>query len=86
MTIHVAKPEHEIAYQDLAAWMKKHSDQHGLSSMELLAVFANALGKVIALQDQRKVTPQMAMEVITTNMQMGNQQAIEQFDNTEGSA
>lgn len=83
MSLHQAKPEHEVAYQDLCALVNKHADQ--LSSLELLAVAANMLGKLVALQDQRKVTPAMALEVIAQNIEHGNQQVLAQLTRSKGS-
>jgi hypothetical protein len=57
--------------------VKKHASI--LTSLELLAVAANMLGKLVALQDQRKVSPLMAMEIVTINIECGNQQAIEEL-------
>ena len=68
------RPEHEVAYQDLCALVNKHAQK--LSSLELLAVAANMLGKLVALQDQRAVTPSEAMEVVAKNVELGNRQAI----------
>jgi hypothetical protein len=69
-----SRPEHEVAYQDLCALVNKHAPK--LSSLELLAVAANMLGKLVALQDQRAVTPSEAMEVVAKNVELGNRQAI----------
>lgn len=75
MTVHLAKPEHEVAYQDLANMLRKHADK--LTSLEMLAIAANMLGKIIALQDQRKVTKDMAMEVVAANIECGNKHVID---------
>lgn len=84
MSLHQAKSEHEVAYQDLCALVNKHADR--LSALELLAVAANMLGKLVALQDQRKVTPAMAMEVVAQNIEHGNQQVLAQIAQSRGSA
>lgn len=84
MSLHQTKPEHEVAYQDLCALVNKHADR--LSALELLAVAANMLGKLVALQDQRKVTPSMAMEVVAQNIEHGNQQVLAQIAQSKGSA
>jgi hypothetical protein len=88
MSIHTAKPEHEIAYQELAALMKRCTDRYKLSSEELLAVAANMLGKVIAqLQDQRTMTKERAMAIVCANLEMGNQHVIgELLGKSEGSS
>lgn len=84
MSTHVPKPEHEIAYQDLAALLKKHADK--LTGMELVAVAANMLGKLVAMQDQRTVTPEIAMEVVAQNIELGNQQVFDLLSKPAGSA
>ena len=77
MRVHIAKPEHEVAYQDLCNLVSKHADK--LSALELLAVASNMLGKLVALQDQRKTTPEMALKVVSMNLEHGNQSVIAQL-------
>jgi hypothetical protein len=76
MSTHLAKPEHEIAYQELANLMRRCTDKYKLSSEELLAVASNMLGKIIALQDQRTMTKDRAMQIVCANLEMGNQHII----------
>lgn len=82
MSVHLAKPEHEVAYQDLCQLVNKHADK--LTALELLAVAANMLGKLIALQDQRKTSPEMAMKTVSANIEFGNRSVIEQLANSDG--
>jgi hypothetical protein len=77
MRLNIAKPEHEVAYQDLCKLMAKHSAK--LSPLEMLAVAANMLGKLVAMQDQRSVTPAMAMEIVAKNVEHGNRTVIDQL-------
>lgn len=77
MSMQMAKPEHEVAYQDLCALVNKHAGK--LSSLEILAVAANMVGKIIAMQDQRTVTPGMVMKVVAANLEHGNQDALAQL-------
>ena len=77
MSTHIAKPEHEVAYQDICALVNKHADN--LSSIELLAIASNMVGKIVAMQDQRTVTPGMAMQVVAANLEQGNQDALAQL-------
>ena len=72
-----AKPEHEVAYQELCALVNRHASK--LSALELLAVAANMLGKLVALQDQRSITPSEAMEIVAKNIEYGNQQVLDQL-------
>jgi hypothetical protein len=83
MSVHQAKPQHEIAYQDICSLLKKHA---GIPPLEMLAVAANMLGKMIAMQDQRTVTPEMAMEVVAKNIESGNQQVLAELSQSRGSA
>ncbi len=47
-----------------------------LSPEEWLATFAWITGAMIAVQDQRKMTPALAMQVVSQNMESGNAQAM----------
>lgn len=79
-----AKPEHEIAYQDLCQFVNRHADK--VSALELLAIASNMLGKLVALQDQRKVTPAQAMKVVAHNIELGNRQVLDELMKTKGGA
>lgn len=82
MSIHMANPQHEVAYRDLCHLASKHADR--LSSLELLAVAANMVGKLIALQDQRTLSPEMAMKVVSRNIEYGNQSVLAELANATG--
>jgi Asp-tRNA(Asn)/Glu-tRNA(Gln) amidotransferase B subunit len=84
MSLHLAKPEHEVAYQDLCALVNKHAAK--LSAIELLAVASNMLGKLVALQDQRTISPAMAMEVVAQNIEHGNKMVLDQLMQSKGRA
>lgn len=78
------RPEHEVAYQDLCTLVSRHADK--LSSAELLAIAANMLGKLIAMQDQRTMTSERAMAIVTRNIELGNRQVLQTLHATKGSA
>lgn len=84
MSLHRAKPEHEVAYQDLCKLVDKHADK--ISAKELLAVAANMLGKLVALQDQRTMSPATAMEIVAQNIEHGNKQVLELLMQSKGGA
>jgi hypothetical protein len=84
MPVLEANAEHEVAYLDLCKLVNKHADK--ISALELLAIAANMVGKLIAMQDQRTVTPSQAMEIVVKNIEYGNQQLMERLDKSEGSA
>ena len=71
----LANSEHEVAYQELVALVGRHAAE--VSAVELLAIAANMLGKMIALQDQRTMTRERALEIVLKNIEAGNQQAID---------
>ena len=70
----LAKPEHEASYQDVLGLLTRHPE---LTPEEMLAVMANALRKLIAMQDQRTMTTERAVKIIQSNIEAGNQQVIE---------
>lgn len=47
-----------------------------LPALEILAVASQFVGNLIAVQDHRSVTPDMALEVVTANMELGNASAV----------
>ena len=82
--LHRANPEHEVAYQDIVALVRKHGEH--LSAVEMLAIAANMLGKLCAMQDQRSLTPAMVMEIVAQNVEEGNRQAVANIQQSKGSA
>lgn len=84
MSVRIAKPEHEVLYQELAKLIGRYADK--MTSEEVLAVGANMLGKLLAYQDQRTMTRERAMEIIIQNIELGNQQAIAEVMNSRGTA
>ena len=82
MSTRAAQPQHEAFYQDFAALLKKHTGE--LPAIDMLAVAANLVGKLVAMQDQRKITPEVAMKTVAENIQAGNQQMLEQLAGTAG--
>lgn len=82
MKKYLAKEEHEVAYQDLLRLISKHADK--MTKLELLAVAANMVGKLVALQDQRTVSVSMALEVISENIAQGNKQLLELLSKSVG--
>lgn len=57
-----------------------------LESDVLLAITAQFAGMLLAQLDQRKYTPDLAMEMIMENIVTGNQTAIATMGNPEGRA
>lgn len=62
---------------------------HGatLDAAELLAVTAHLVGQLVALQDQRVMTPAKAMALVSSNLQQGNLEVLERLmEETGGTA
>lgn len=71
----LVRPEHQVAYEDLAELLRKHADS--VTKEELLAIAANMLGKIVALQDQRITSRERALEIVGRNIELGNAEMIE---------
>lgn len=82
MKVVLARPEHEVLFQDMVALMRKH--ERAMTGLEMLAVGANMIGKLAALQDQRAITPAYALEVIAANLEHGNKTVIDTLAATTG--
>jgi phage gp37-like protein len=72
----IPTPAHTAFRNDTVALLKKH--EH-LSAVEMLAVTSILVGQLIALQDQRTMTPAQAMEIVSRNIEIGNMGAIDTF-------
>jgi hypothetical protein len=84
MSARIAKPEHEVLYQELAKLLGRHGDK--VTAEEMLAIGANLLGKLLAYQDQRTMTRERGLEIIIQNIELGNQQALAEVMNSRGRA
>lgn len=75
-----------IAFRDrLIASMQAELKKKDLPADQVLAVFAFTLGQLIAMQDQRRFTPEKVMEIVSANIEAGNRQAFENLlSNTAG--
>jgi len=77
-------PAMEAFRSDLLALMNKHAG--ALDASDMLALAAYTTGQIIAMQDSRKWTPEMALEVVSRNIEAGNAQAIGDAAKWMGSA
>lgn len=84
MTVKPPSAAHKGFHVDFAALLKKHFADENADV--LLAIASYAVGQLVALQDQRKLTPAMAMEIVARNIEAGNADAIGGLDNTRGNA
>jgi hypothetical protein len=67
-------PTHKKMRDELIAVIRKYGKD--LKAEEILALAAYTVGQIIALQDQRTTTVAAAMEIISTNIEAGNQDAL----------
>lgn len=84
MSRRLSKAEHEAFYQEFVALLNKHAGK--LDAIEMLAVGANAIGKMIAMQDQRRYTAPQVMEIVGRNIEEGNRQVLKQLGASQGRA
>ena len=75
-------PEMKAARDAMLAAVKPYADAIGGDGM--LAVAAYTVGQLIALQDQRRVTPAMALKLVSDNIEAGNQQAMAEVASAGG--
>lgn len=66
--------DHEAFRNDMIAVMDKHAG--ALDSAEMMALAAYTTGQIMAMQDARKWSPELAMEIVAKNIEAGNAQAI----------
>lgn len=62
--------------------LKKHGAE--MPAEELLAVSAHLVGQLIAVQDQRTMTREMVMDLVASNIERGNLDALERLLNETG--
>ena len=65
---------YEAFRDDLLAVLNKHAG--ALDASEMMALAAYTTGQIMAMQDARKWTSDLAMEVVANNIEAGNAQAI----------
>jgi len=74
------------AKKALSRKLNKWSQRHNMTDAEVLAVLAFMVGAAIALQDQGTMTKERALDIVTKNIEIGNQSALSEILNTKGSA
>lgn len=67
--------DHKAFRNDMIAVMDKHAG--ALDAAEMLALAAYTTGQIMAMQDARKYTAALALEIVSKNIEAGNAQAIE---------
>ncbi len=73
LKMHPAKPVHLAARNAMLEALYGFAE---MTAVEMLAVTAQLVGNLIAYQDQRAMSPDQAMELVTQNILAGNALAI----------
>lgn len=55
-----------------------------MPAQRILAIVSQFVGQLIALQDESKITPDMAMQIVQENIVIGNQAALLTLSMPEG--
>jgi hypothetical protein len=83
MTYRAVQPTaaHQAFYDAVLAAAKTHLPNEPLT---VLAILSQIVGRVVAMQDQTKVSPALAMEVVSVNLEAGNRQMLDSLGKTDG--
>ena len=84
MKIATPNINHVAFRNDLLALLNQHAGT--LDATEMLALAAHTTGQLIAFQDQRRITPEMAMKCVADNIEQGNREAMSGLDAAKGRA
>ena len=71
-------PQMRAFRDDILAVLNKHAG--ALDASEMMALAAYTVGQIMAMQDAREWTPEIAMGVVAKNIELGNAQAISEAD------
>jgi hypothetical protein len=66
---------HEVLKNDFTEVLRRHQD--ALTPPEMLAIAAQFLGMLLALQDQQTMTVEQGMTIIQANFEIGNAAVVE---------
>lgn len=84
MAQHPTTEVHEALKKSIMECFEPYKDK--ISAIEILAVLSNTVGQCLAMQDQTKLTPEMALQIVSANIEQGNQYAVAQLMATQGEA
>lgn len=68
-------PQHKAFREDVIEVLRKHAGH--LDAKDMLAFASHLTGQIIAMQDQRTVTREMALEIVMRNIEVGNAEVID---------
>lgn len=79
-----ASEKHKAFNDDVKAVLRKYQDQ--LTAEEMLALASHLVGVLLALQNQHTMTKEQAIEIMQSNIEAGNQEAMIPLLNSKGNA
>ena len=80
--IAAASKIHEECRLALASAITPYADKLGAASM--LAVASAFVGQLLAMQDQRTMTPGVAMEIVAKNIELANHDIVNHLRDVRG--
>jgi len=78
------QPEHVAFRNDVLDLLKKHAGH--LDAKDMLALSAHLVGQLVAMQDQRTMTREIALEIVARNIEAGNAEVLANLNRSKGSA
>ena len=79
-----ATVDHKAFRDDCIIMLKKHAGH--LDAIDMLALSAHLVGQVLAMQDQRTVDRERALETVMRNIEAGNAEVLENLNKPQGRA
>ena len=67
---------------DAIALLKKHAGH--LSAEVMLALSSHLVGQIIAMQDQKTMTKDRALQIVMRNMEVGNSEVLDKLTEGQG--
>jgi len=74
---------HQELKNDIAGVVAKYPD---MSEQEVLAMAAQVVGMLVAMQNQFKMTPDEAMTLVARNIEIGNRVVIDNLSQSKGNS
>lgn len=71
-----------LFYEDATALIKRYLTPD--TQERVLAIASQIVGKILAMQDQRTMTPERGLAIISANIEAGNQQVIANLIDEKG--
>lgn len=70
--------------EKLMTSIKSEIDAQNVTSAELLALLSHTVGACLAMQDQRRMSPEEGLKLISKNIEAGNREVIGELATSKG--